>query len=68
MHIYEAGASGGEDIIALSLLHVDVGDDIGVKEGGHGIHLLDFKIIMTCESKENTECGITNGGGKTVAR
>jgi hypothetical protein len=29
-------------MISLKLLHRDVGDDVGVKKGGHDIHLLDI--------------------------
>ena len=39
---YEASASSGGGMLSLRLLHVDVGDDVGVKKGGHGIHLFDF--------------------------
>ena len=46
------------------MLHVDVGDDVGVKEVGHDIHLLHFEIIVKGESKKNTESGKSHIRGK----
>jgi hypothetical protein len=51
-------------MITLRLLHVNVGDDVGVKKGGHDIHLLDFEVIVTSKSEEDTECCVSQCGGK----
>ncbi len=51
-------------MVAFGLLHVNIGDDIGMKKGRDNVHLLDFQVMMACESEENTECGVADGGGK----
>jgi hypothetical protein len=61
-HKMSAGRRG--DVIALELLHVDVGDDVGVQEGAHDIHLLSFEIMVIGKRKENTKNSISNSRGK----
>ena len=51
-------------MVALGLLHVDVGDNVGVEEGRYNVHLFNFKAVITRKSKEDAECGVADGRSK----
>ena len=51
-------------MVALGLLHVDIGDNIGMEEGRYNVHMLNFKVVIARKSEEDAECGITYGRSK----
>ncbi len=51
-------------VVAFKLLYVDVRDNVGVKEGCNDVHLLNFKVVMTCKGEEDSDCGVPDGRGK----
>jgi hypothetical protein len=51
-------------MVALGLLHVDVGDNVGVEEGRYNVHVFNFKVMIARKSEEDAECGVTDGRSK----
>ena len=50
--------------ISLWLIHVNFIVDVGIQESRDHVHLLDFPVIDACNSEDNTERGVADGGGK----
>jgi hypothetical protein len=51
-------------MIALGLLHVDVGDNVGVEECRYNVHLFNFKVVVARKSEEDAEYGVPDGRSK----
>jgi len=51
-------------MVALGLLHLDVGNNVGVEDGRYNVHLFNFKVVIARKSEEDAECGVTDGRSK----
>ncbi len=51
-------------MVAFRLLHIDVGCQIGVEEGGDDVYLFYLKVVVAGESEANTKGSVADCRGK----
>ena len=60
----ESVSARGDNDESLGLLHINVRLHVCVEEGCNYIHLLDLKVLMTCNDKDDSQRSALDNGGK----